>query len=73
MIERPLTGWLTGSSITPRPFQSIPKSGRPGRVSDTRELVVPETPFIAPYRVRDDRVEILAVFHGARRWPARFD
>jgi toxin ParE1/3/4 len=46
-----------------------PHMGRPGRIADTRELVVPGTPFIVPYRVRDERVEVLSVFHGARKWP----
>jgi toxin ParE1/3/4 len=49
-----------------------PHIGRPGRVPGTRELVVTTTPFIAAYRVRDQEVEVLAVFHGARRWPDRF-
>jgi toxin ParE1/3/4 len=51
----------------------FPHIGRPGRVPDTRELVVADTPFIAPYRVRDAEVEILAVFHGSREWPENFD
>jgi toxin ParE1/3/4 len=46
-----------------------PESGRPGRVDSTRELVVPGTPYILPYRVRRDRVEILSVVHGAQMWP----
>jgi toxin ParE1/3/4 len=46
-----------------------PHIGRPGRIADTRELVVPGTPFVVPYRVRDELVEVLAVFHGARKWP----
>ena len=46
-----------------------PHLGRPGRLTGTRELVVAGTPYIVPYRVRGDEVEILAVFHGARRWP----
>jgi toxin ParE1/3/4 len=45
---------------------SHPEMGRPGRVGSTRELVVSGTPFILPYRVRRDRVEILAVIHGAQ-------
>ena len=49
-----------------------PYLGRPGRVTNTRELVVTSTPFIVAYRVVDDRIEILAVFHGARRWPDTF-
>jgi toxin ParE1/3/4 len=28
-----------------------PEMGRPGRVPGTRELVIPRTPFIVPYRV----------------------
>ena len=43
--------------------------GRPGRWPGTRELVIARTPYIAPYRVRADTIEILRVFHGARRWP----
>lgn len=48
-----------------------PGIGRPGRVAGTRELVVQGTPYVIPYRARGDRVEILRVFHGARRWPRR--
>ncbi len=46
-----------------------PASGRIGRVPGTRELVVTGTPYIVPYRVRGDAVEILRVFHAARKWP----
>jgi toxin ParE1/3/4 len=49
-----------------------PETGRPGRIAGTRELVVTDTPFIVPYRIRGDQVEILSVFHGARRWPDSF-
>jgi toxin ParE1/3/4 len=43
--------------------------GRAGRMSGTRELVVPNTPYIIPYRVRGERLELLAVFHGRQKWP----
>lgn len=46
-----------------------PEIGRPGRVAGTRELVIPGTPFIVAYRVKDKRLEVLAVICGARRWP----
>jgi toxin ParE1/3/4 len=46
-----------------------PKIGRPGRISGTRELVIPHTPYIVPYRLHDGAVNILRVYHGARRWP----
>jgi toxin ParE1/3/4 len=49
-----------------------PDLGRPGRVPGTRELVIPRTPFIVPYRVQHGTIQILRVFHGARRWPERF-
>jgi toxin ParE1/3/4 len=49
-----------------------PALGRPGRVSGTRELVVLGTPYIVPYRVRGGVVELLRVFHAARKWPAHF-
>jgi len=53
-----------------------PGMGRPGRVGGTRELVVPRTPYILPYRVRDASggvVQILAVIHSSRRYPQSFD
>ena len=46
--------------------------GRPGRVPNTRELVVGSTPFIVGDRVVDDRVDILAVFHNTRNVPDTF-
>ena len=52
-------------------LQSQPEMGRPGRVLGTRELVVPGTPYIIPYRVRRERLELMAVFHGRRQWPAK--
>jgi toxin ParE1/3/4 len=48
-----------------------PEMGRPGRVLGTRELVVPDTGYIIPYRVRRDRLELIAVFHGRQRWPKK--
>ena len=48
-----------------------PALGRPGRLPGTRELVVPGTPYLVPYRVRDERLEVIAVLHGRQRWPDR--
>jgi len=50
-----------------------PDLGRPGRVPGTRELVLPHFPYILPYRVKQQRVEILRVFHASRKWPEGFD
>ncbi len=44
-----------------------PHLGRAGRVPNTRERVIADTPYLVPYRVRGEDVEILAVLHGARR------
>ena len=49
-----------------------PGLGRPGRVPKTRELVVLNTRYIVPYRVRGDAVEILRVFHTSRRPPRQW-
>ncbi|GAB4278113.1 MAG: type II toxin-antitoxin system RelE/ParE family toxin [Deferrisomatales bacterium] len=48
-----------------------PGLGRPGRVAGTRELVVPRTPYIVPYRATDGWIEILRVLDSAMRWPTR--
>lgn len=48
-----------------------PAIGRPGRVPGTRELVIRGLPYIVPYRVRDNDLELLRVLHTARRWPSR--
>ena len=49
-----------------------PGAGRGGRVAGTREFSVPDTPFVVAYAVSDETVLILAVYHGARKWPERF-
>ena len=48
-------------------------AGRSGRIEGTRELVIPEFPYIIPYRVRNGEIEILRVLHNARKWPSKFD
>lgn len=50
-------------------LKTYPYAGRPGRIRNTRELVILRTPFIASYRITNDRIIILRILHGARRWP----
>jgi toxin ParE1/3/4 len=52
-------------------LQSHPEMGRPGRIAGTRELVVPDTSYIIPYRVRRERLELIAVFRGRQKWPKK--
>ncbi len=47
----------------------FPERGRIGRLTGTRELIVPRTNFIVPYRVTPETVDILAILHAARSWP----
>jgi toxin ParE1/3/4 len=48
---------------------NFPETGRAGRREGTRELVVGRTPYLVPYRIRGERVEVLRVLHGRQRWP----
>ena len=47
----------------------FPERGRPGRKSDTRELIFTGLPYLAIYRIRGNEVEILRILHGAQNWP----
>lgn len=50
----------------------FPERGRAGRIGGTRELVIPATPFVVAFRVGDGQIDVLAIMHGARRWPGTF-
>ena len=52
-------------------LSATPAIGRPGRVDGTRELVIAGTPYIVPYRVKGDAVQIITVLHGTQKWPDR--
>ncbi len=51
---------------------AFPMSRRLGRVSGTRELVIPDTPMIAADAMDRQRVVILAIYHGTQKWPDAF-
>lgn len=46
--------------------------GRKGRVKGTRELVIVRTPYIAAYRIKSTKIQILRILHGAQQWPDTF-
>ncbi|MCU4122095.1 type II toxin-antitoxin system RelE/ParE family toxin [Variovorax sp. N23] len=47
---------------------SLPEMGKPGRVLETRELVIHRS-YILIYAIKSDQVQVLRVLHTARRWP----
>jgi len=49
-----------------------PGIGRTGRITGTRELVIPGLPYIVPYRIKGNVIEILGMLHGAREWQGEF-
>jgi toxin ParE1/3/4 len=51
--------------LTADQLGSFPALGRSGRVAGTRELVIAGTPYVIPYRIRDERIELLRVIHSA--------
>lgn len=48
-----------------------PGLGRAGRVPGTKELIIPDTRYIVPYRVKGGSLHILRVYHTSRMWPRR--
>lgn len=46
-----------------------PEIGRPGRVFGTRELVIEKYPYLVPYRIQANELQILRVFHTSQRPP----
>lgn len=46
-----------------------PQMGRPGRLQNTRELVIANSPYIVIYSIEENAVVVLRVLHGAQAWP----
>jgi toxin ParE1/3/4 len=47
-------------------LRATPYRGRIGREEGTRELVLPRLPYIVVYRVKENDIEILHIYHGAQ-------
>ena len=54
---------------TIRSLKASPQRGRVGREEGTRELVFTRLPYIVAYRLKEQTVEILHIFHGAQDRP----
>lgn len=49
-----------------------PGMGRPGRIPGTRELIISSIPYIIPYRVKNNSIEVLSVLHVTMQWSEKF-
>jgi toxin ParE1/3/4 len=52
-----------------RALKQWPQRGRIGREEGTRELLFPPLPYVAVYRVLEDSVEVLRIYHTAQDRP----
>lgn len=52
-----------------RSLRQWPNRGRPGREGETRELRFLPLPYVAVYRVCEQNVEVLRVYHSAQDRP----
>lgn len=46
-----------------------PNVGRPGRIQPVREWSIPKWPYIIPYRIVGDDIEVLRIWHTRRDKP----
>jgi toxin ParE1/3/4 len=46
-----------------------PSVGRPSKAKAIREWCVPDLPYVVPYRVRRDSVDVLRIYHTRRNRP----
>jgi toxin ParE1/3/4 len=51
---------------TIRGLKKSPYSGRPGREEGAREILFPPLPYVAVYRVTQQAIVVLRIFHGAQ-------
>ena len=67
--DNPRAATKTVLRIVQRTFSQLskhPSSGKPGRITETRELIFPEIPYIVIYSVQQDTIFILRVYHAAQ-------
>jgi len=52
-----------------RSLKTLPHRGRPGREEGTREVLFPPLPYVAVYRVKEQSIEVVRIYHGAQDRP----
>ncbi len=72
--DSPKAAWEVAQAIrlAVARLEMHPQSGRQGRIGDTYELVIAGLPYILPYRIQGEEIQILSIFHTARKWPVQF-
>ena len=45
-----------------------PELGRSGRIINTRELLLSGLPYVIVYKIKNNFIEVLRIFHGAMKW-----
>ncbi len=53
-------------------IKNFPEIGRRGRVQGTLELVIVKTPYIAAYRIKGSKIQVLRILHSSQPWPSSF-
>lgn len=73
-LDSPQAALLVDDRITGQTdiLADFPSAGRVGRMVDTRELVIQDTPYLAVYAVDEAQITILRIIHGAQIWPLTF-
>ncbi|NTV15776.1 MAG: type II toxin-antitoxin system RelE/ParE family toxin [Desulfobulbaceae bacterium] len=69
--DKPSAAQNTAQQIwdTSQLLAAQPGLGRPGRVPSTRELIIPNLPYILPYTEKAGTIYILRVIHTSMMWP----
>lgn len=51
---------------TVRSLKQLPHRGRPGSEKGTREILFVPLPYVAVYRVSEQTIEVLRIYHAAQ-------
>ena len=49
-----------------RSLKASPYLGRPRRENGTREILFPRLPYVTVYRVKEQTIEVVRIYHGAQ-------
>ena len=53
-----------------RDLNQWPGRGRPGSEEGTREILFPPAPYVAVYRVREQTIEVMRIYHASQDRPS---